>query len=403
MRLIKTWQGHDIHSTMAWPTMMPSHAPPTAKERSEWFRTTPLHQVPREDAVDENTEIQWTMEDIASTFTSEYTRGSGWTTANPGEHPTVEDSVDEDKVEPPAIEDGSMTEQLSIVLLKQFEKVAQQNSDIVTQLFFKDRGEFASQGKAQVDDDARRFLYTVQYKRKADKITQEPLTHMRWCSEVCPTQVITILEEGTTVEPATPKKVASPPSLAITLMTPPVACRDADTTPKKTICPDALTPAGSFRVKPNAVDVVSAIRDRDVERTDTRKAVAKAAANAAKADKADDAAKADKEKRITAAKKQTTKIAAAPSDKRERSSPPKPPRDEEEPPAKAARGPRFMKRPAVNEERSIDQFLGRTGYRGKGETISFSWKKGRQYSCREDAETASAAWLVEELQRQGLS
>ena len=34
-----------------------------------------------------------------------------------------------------------------------------------------------------MDDDARRFMYTVQYKRKADKITQEPLTHMRWCSE----------------------------------------------------------------------------------------------------------------------------------------------------------------------------------------------------------------------------
>ena len=32
---------------------------------------------------------------------------------------------------------------------------------------------------APVDDDARRFLYTMQYTRKADKITQEPLTHMQ--------------------------------------------------------------------------------------------------------------------------------------------------------------------------------------------------------------------------------
>ena len=38
-------------------------------------------------------------------------------------------------------------------------------------------------GGAHVDDDARRFMYTVQYKRKADKITQEPLAHMRWCFE----------------------------------------------------------------------------------------------------------------------------------------------------------------------------------------------------------------------------
>ena len=35
-------------------------------------------------------------------------------------------------------------------------------------------------------------------------------------------------------------------------MTPPVASRVAETTPKKTICPDAVTPAGSSRVKSKA-------------------------------------------------------------------------------------------------------------------------------------------------------
>ena len=151
-----------MHRFTGWP-LETWHAKErfTAKERSKWFRTTPREcRGPREDAmhdaVDENTEIQWTMMDIESTFTSEYTRGSGWTTATPGEHPTVEDSVDEDKGD-----GGSKVCLLCKNVFSGQSQVADEDGDA-----------------ASVLDDARRFrqLCTVQYKRKADKITHEPPT-----------------------------------------------------------------------------------------------------------------------------------------------------------------------------------------------------------------------------------
>jgi hypothetical protein len=163
-----------MHRFTGWP-LATWHAPPTAKEYSEYFSTTPLHQVPREDAVDENTKVPSTMMINGSPLTmfakqakllSDYDdmrMAWDWRGANalrPCLHctnvfkkagdlcnmPGVEDYMDEDKVEP-------------------------QPTDMFRP------------GGAHVDDDARRFMYTVQYKRKADKITQEPLTHMRWCSE----------------------------------------------------------------------------------------------------------------------------------------------------------------------------------------------------------------------------
>ena len=188
------------------------HAPPTAKEYSEYFSTTPLHQVPREDAVDENTKIPSTMMINGSPLTmfakqtnllSDYDgvrMAWDWRGANAlcpcllctnvfkkdsdlCNRPGIEDSMYEDKVEPQPTDMSRL-------------RVAHVNDDGGSNVcFLATYDVFSEQGlllcsvgdedgdAAPVDDDARRFLYTMQYKRKADKITQEPLTHMRWCYE----------------------------------------------------------------------------------------------------------------------------------------------------------------------------------------------------------------------------
>ena len=57
--------------------------------------------------------------------------------------------------------------------------------------------------------------------------------------------------------------------------------------------------------------------------------------------------------------------------------------------------------PHVSNERSRMQILGRTGYRGPGQSVAFQYGPNREYKNEAAAKAASAKWLSAENAKQG--
>ena len=70
--------------------------------------------------------------------------------------------------------------------------------------------------------------------------------------------------------------------------------------------------------------------------------------------------------------------------------------------AEAGGGPVRFDKPKYAVERTRNQVLCRTGYRGPGQSIQLKFGEGAKFANEAQAIAAAKKWLVEERRRQGL-